>query len=232
MPAQLAHSLPAAIQPHRQKHAPENRGPDTRSTPLGPRHTERAPRGPEGRSAGGREAGSADQPPGPTARRERPRRSGGPAHASPSLPLRLPPVHGRIPAALLVPRAMTNTPLRPVPRPHPSTICLADRGGGQGLDGALETGADERTGSTQDRRRDHATTPSKAIDDRRAVSVPWKHLARGTARALHPGDVPEGAATKGPADLVCARSGLDKRRCPRGLTGPAAAPEPGWTREP
>lgn len=34
MPAQLPHPLPAAIQPHRQKHAPESRDPDTRSTPL------------------------------------------------------------------------------------------------------------------------------------------------------------------------------------------------------
>lgn len=225
MPAQLPHPLPAAIQPHRQKHAPESRDPDTRSTPL---------RAPEGRSAGGRKAGSADQLPGPTARREHPQRSGGPAHAWPSLSLRLPPVHGRIPAALLVPRAMSNTPLRPVPRPRPSTICLADRGGGQGLDGALEAGADERTGGTQDRRRGHATTPSKAIDDRQAVSVHGSTSPGALRVPSTPGAVPEGAATQGPAGLVCepgpasthdgALEGRPGRQLRRSRAGPGLDP--------
>lgn len=50
-----------------------------------------------------------------------------------------------------------HTAAAPAPCPHPPTICLACRGDGQGLDGSPETAADERTGGTQDRRRDHAT---------------------------------------------------------------------------
>lgn len=170
--------------------APESRAPNTRNTHLRtPEGLSARPGTPEGRSTGpGRRAGF-DQLPGPTARREHPALRRATTRLAPSLPLRLPPVHSRIPAALLVPRAMSksNTPLlRPAPCPHPPTICLAGRGDSQGLDGSPETAADERTGAAP--RTGAATTPRPigTIDDRQAASVPWKHLARETARALHP----------------------------------------------